>query len=253
MSEFAGKVAIVTGASSGIGRATAVELANRGAAVVVADYSDEGGKETAKLITDAGGKAVFVHVDVSNEPEVKAMVDTAISNYGRLDYLVNNAGVAGDPFGSVLHEVTLSDFERLQDINVGGVFLGTKYAVPHMLKVGGGSIVNVSSVAGARGFAGDPSYCTSKHAVIGFTKSAALTYAKQGIRINAIGPGVVFTAMTKFITDDDAMTTGMLATTPMGRFATPEEMAKPIAFLLSDGASYITGAYYNIDGGWLAG
>lgn len=253
MSEFAGKVAIVTGASSGIGRATALELAKRGAAVVVGDYSDEGGKETAKLIADAGGKAVFVHVDVSNEAEVKAMVDAAITNYGRLDYLVNNAGIAAAGPPVPLHEVELTAFEKVQDINVSGVFLGTKHAVPHMLKSGGGSIVNVSSVAGARGFPGDPSYCTSKHALIGFTKSAALTYAKQGIRVNAIGPGVVYTAMTKFITDDEGASAGMLAVTPMGRFATPEEMAKPIAFLLSDGASYITGTYYNIDGGWLAG
>lgn len=253
MSKFSGKVAIVTGGSSGIGRATAQELAALGAAVVVADYSDEGGKETVRLITAAGGDATFVHADVSLEGDVKNMVATAVGAYGRLDYLVNNAGIAaaGPPVSP--HEVELGAFEKVQAINVTGTFLGIKHAVPEMLKAGGGAIVNVASVAGARGFAGDPSYVTSKHAVVGLTKSAALTYAKQGVRVNSIGPGVIFTGMTEPLLKDDAFSSQLLADTPMGRFGMPEEIAKPIVFLLSDDASYISGTYYNIDGGWLAG
>lgn len=221
--------------------------------MVVADYQVTGGEETTRLITAAGGTARFVHADVSNESDVRAMVAVAVDEFGRVDYLVNNAGIAAAGPAAPLHEVETAAFEKVQDVNVTGNFLGMKHAIPAMLQSGGGSIVNVSSVAGARGFAGDPSYCTSKHALLGLTKSAALTYAKQGIRVNVVGPGIVFTGMTEDILEDEQQKQWLLGVTPQGRYAAPEEIAKLIVFLCSDDASFITGAYYPADGGWLAG
>ena len=176
-----------------------------------------------------------------------------VEAFGRLDYLVNNAGIASAQPSTPLHQLPLESFERIMAVNVTGTLLGMKYAIPEMLKAGGGAIVNLSSVHGARAAGGDPSYPTSKHAVVGLTRAAALTYATQGIRINSIGPGVVETDMSKPATSDDETAAWLMGETPMRRFARPREIAKVIAFLCSDDASYITGAYYPVDGGWLAG
>lgn len=253
MEDFAGKVALITGAGTGIGRATAIEFASRGASVVVADLNEENGKETVSLIETFGGAATFVQVNVADEASVKAMVETTVNTYGRLDYLVNNAGISAAGAPAPLHDVTLEAFQTVMAVNVTGTFLGMKYAIPELLKNGGGAVVNLSSVNGERGSAGDPSYPTSKHAIRGLTKSAALTYAEQGVRVNCVGPGVVKTDMTAPIFEDEQTTAWLKSVTPMKRFGESEEIAKLIAFLCSDDASYITGGYYPIDGGWLAG
>lgn len=253
MADMTGKVALVTGGGSGIGRASALEFAARGAAVMAADFNLEGAQETARQIEAAGGKAAAVKVDVSNEASVKAMVAEAVGAFGRLDYLVNNAGISAAGPNVPPHEVELGAFERVLGVNVVGTFLGLKHAVPEIIKSGGGAIVNLASTMGERASAGDPSYSTSKHAVRGLTQSAALTYATQGVRINSVGPGVIRTGMTAPIFEDEQTTAWLKSVTPMGRFGEPSEIAKLIVFLCSDDASYITGGYYPADGGWLDG
>lgn len=251
--DFAGKVAVVTGASAGIGRATAIEFARRGASVVVADLNRDRGKETVDEIERAGGTGLFVEVDVADEASVQQMVQAGVKAFGRLDYLVNNAGIASRQPSTPLHELPVEAFDKIMAVNVRGVYLGMKYAIPEMLKLGKGAIVNLSSVHGARAAGGDPSYPTSKHAVVGLTRAAALTYATQGIRINSVGPGVIQTEMSSAATSDPQMSAWLMGETPMRRFAEPAEVAKVIVFLCSDDASYVTGVYYPVDGGWLAG
>jgi len=253
MADMNEKVALVTGSGSGIGRATALVFASRGANVMIADYNLEGAQETVRLVEEAGGRAKAVKVDVSDEVSVKAMVEATVSAFGRIDYLVNNAGISAAGPNVPLHEVKLDAFKRVFDVNVVGTFLGMKYAVPEMLKTGGGAVVNLSSTMGERASPGDPSYSTSKHAVRGLTQSAALTYAGDGVRVNSIGPGVVKTGMTDAVFEDEQTTAWLLSITPLKRFAEPKEIATLIVFLCSDDASFLTGAYYPIDGGWLAG
>lgn len=253
MADMKSRVALVTGSGSGIGRATALEFASRGASVMIADYNLEGAQETVKQIKEAGGNAEAVKVDVSDEASVAAMVQATVKALGRIDFLVNNAGISAAGPNVPLDQVELSAFQRVLDVNVVGTFLGMKYAVPEMVKAGGGAVVNLSSTMGERASAGDPSYPTSKHAVRGLTQSAALTYAEQGVRVNSIGPGVVKTGMTDAVFEDDATTAWLRSITPLKRFAEPSEIAKLIVFLCSDDASFLTGAFYPIDGGWLAG
>lgn len=246
------EVALVTGAGSGIGRAVALEFVARGASVMVADYAEEGGAETVRMIAAAGGRGAFVKVEVSNEESVAGMVAQTVTEFGRLDYLVNNAGISAAGPNVPLHEVTLEAFRRVQDVNVVGTFLGMKYAMPELIKTRG-AVVNLSSTMGERASAGDPAYSTSKHAVRGLTQSAALTYGAQGVRVNSIGPGVVKTGMTVSVFQDEQTTAWLKSVTPLQRFAEPSEIAKLIVFLCSKDASYITGGYYPVDGGWLAG
>lgn len=246
------KVALITGAGAGIGRATSLELASRGASVMVADLSEAGGAETVREIEAAGGRAACFKVDVSDEASVRALVAETVRRFGHIDYLVNDAGIAAAGPAVPLHEVTLEAFQRVQAVNVTGMFLCMKHAMPELLKTKG-AVVNLSSTMGDRAASGDPSYPTSKHAVRGLTKSAALTYAAEGVRVNAVGPGVVKTDMTEGIFADEQMTAWLLGVTPMRRFGEGPEVAKLIAFLCSDDASYMTGGYYPVDGGWLAG
>lgn len=253
MNLFAGKTALVTGAGGGIGRAMAQQFAARGASVVVADLNEKGGQETVAMIEGDGGKATFVQVNVADESSVQAMVKKAADAFRRIDFLINNAGISSRIAATPLHDVPLEAFRQVMEVNVTGTFLCMKYAIPLMLETGGGAVVNLSSINGERGSAGDPSYPTSKHAVRGLTKSAALTYADKGVRVNAIAPGVVKTEMTAPIFEDEQTTQWLMGVTPMKRFAEPEEIAKLAVFLCSDDASFITGAYYPIDGGWLAG
>ncbi|MCC6310559.1 MAG: SDR family oxidoreductase [Trueperaceae bacterium] len=253
MDTMTGKVALVTGAGSGIGRAVALEFAAKGAAVMVADFNLTGAEETVRQVVAGGGRAAAVKVDVADEASVKEMVAATVATFGRVDYLVNNAGISAAGPNVPLHEVEVEAFKRVLDVNVVGTFLGLKHAIPELLKVGGGGVVNLASTMGDRATAGDPSYPTSKHAVRGLTKSAALTYATAGVRVNCVGPGVVRTGMTEAIFADEQTTAWLKSVTPMRRFGEPAEIAKLIVFLCSEDASYITGAYYPIDGGWLAG
>jgi len=251
MARMDGKTALVTGASSGIGRSTAILFAREGANVVVADVLVEGGEETVRQITDMGGSAIFVKTDISQASEVEAMVNQAVSTYGRLDYACNNAGIEGT-FGATA-ECTEENWDRTIAVNLTGAWLCMRYQIPEMLKVGGGAIVNMSSVAGLVGFPNLPAYCASKGGLVLLTKAAALEYAKQGIRINAICPGVIRTAMVdRVIGGDPEKEAEFTAMEPIGRLGAPEEVAEAVIWLCSDAASYVTGIPLPVDGGFVA-
>lgn len=247
---FRGKVALVTGGASGIGKATALAFAREGAQVVVADWMAEPGEATAAEIRAAGGQATFVKVDVSKAADVEKMVRDAVSRYGRIDCAFNNAGIEGEmtPFS----ETTEENWNRVIDINLKGVFLCMKYEIPVMLAQGGGVIVNTASVAGLVGFANLVPYVASKHGVTGVTKSAALEYGKQNIRVNAVCPGVIRTPMVeRILTENPEMEAGLTAGEPIGRLGLPEEIASAVLFLCSDAASFVTGQAIAVDGGWV--
>ncbi len=246
---FAGKVAIVTGGSFGIGRATAVAFAQRGAKVVVADYVEN--DETVNLVKAAGGEALFVKCDVSKSTDVKEMVDKTIAAFGRLDYAFNNAGIEGT-MGAIT-DCTEENWDRTININLKGIFLCMKYEIPYMLKAGKGAIVNCASVAGLVGFPGLPAYVASKHAVVGLTKTAALEYVKAGVRVNAVCPGVIKTDMIDRITGGKEETEAQfIMGEPIGRMGTPQEIAEAVVWLCADSASFTTGQAIAVDGGWVA-
>jgi NAD(P)-dependent dehydrogenase (short-subunit alcohol dehydrogenase family) len=245
------KVAIVTGAASGIGRATALLFAKEGAKVVAADCEREKGQRVIEEILERGGDAVFIQTDVSSPHDIKQMVDKAVQTFGHLDIIFNNAGVEGDQAPTA--DCTLDNWDRVIDINLKGVFLGMKYAIPEMLKNGGGAIINNASVAGIVGFQNIPAYCASKGGVIQLTKTAALEYAKQGIRVNAICPGVILTPMVeRFVGTSEQARTAFESMEPIGRFGRPEEVAQLALFLASEDSSFCTGAPYVVDGGLVA-
>jgi len=251
MGKLDGKVAIVTGAASGIGRATAALFAAEGAKVVAADWSDAEGTKAVEAITASGGAAVFVRVDVSQPDDVQAMIRKAVDLYGGVDVIFNNAGVEGEQ--AITADCSLENWDRVININLKGVFLGMKYALPEMLKRGGGSIINNASVAGIVGFRSIPAYCASKGGVIQLTKAAALEYAAQGIRVNAICPGVIWTPMVeRFVGDNAEARKAFEAMEPVGRFGSPEEVARMALFLASDDSSFCTGAPFVVDGGFVA-
>lgn len=237
------KVAIITGGSSGIGLATAKKFIAEGAKVVIADINQETGKKVAEEIG-----ADFIKTDVSKSEEVQSLIEKTVEKYGKLDIMVNNAGVA--VMGSAL-DCPDEDFEKVISINLRGVFLGTKYAARKM-KDKGGVILNTASVAGLVGFNGAIGYCASKGGIVQVTKAAALDLAPFKIRVNAIAPAVIKTAMTKGFTENPDYAKTFLAQTPLGRFGEPEEVANLFCFLASDEASYITGSIYPVDGGWTA-
>jgi NAD(P)-dependent dehydrogenase (short-subunit alcohol dehydrogenase family) len=240
------KVALVTGGTSGIGRATAIALGTAGAKVVFSGRRDSEGEETAALIRDAGAECLFVRSDVSSEADVKALVQKTIATYGKLDCAFNNAGIESP--AESLHEQPIEEFDKLMSINVRGLFLCMKYEIQQMLTQESGVIVNNSSMGGLIGFPGVSPYIASKHAVMGLTRSAALDYAKQGIRINAVNPGLIATAMMDRFSSGS--TDGFASTVPMGRMGQAEEIAQAVVFLCSDAASYITGQPLVIDGGF---
>ena len=246
------KIALVTGAGSGIGRATSLVLAREGATIVVADVNADGGEETLSAIKDMGGDGMFVHADVSRADDVEAMVAAVVKAYGRLDCAYNNAGIEGY-IGGRLHEYPEDTFDRLIDINVKGVWLCLKYEIPQMLEQGGGAIVNTASAAGLVGSRQMSAYVASKHAVIGLTKSAALEYAKDGIRVNAVCPGIIDTPMMDRLVDGREDYASTIPTRqPIGRKGTPEEIAEAVAWLCSDAASLVTGLSMSVDGGFVA-
>jgi NAD(P)-dependent dehydrogenase (short-subunit alcohol dehydrogenase family) len=245
------KVAIVTGGGSGIGRATALAFAAEGARVVVADVMVDGGEETAKMIRDVHGQALFVKADVSNAEQVKAMVDKAIEAFGRLDCAANNAGISLLPIS--VSRCTEDSWDKMIAINLKGAFLCMKYELPKIIKSGGGSIVNTSSVIGLVADGGHPAYAASKHGVIGLTKTAAIQYAKAGIRVNAVCPGVIRTPMSeKTFAEHPELKALSIGMQPMDRIAEADEVARAIVWLCTDEASFITGHALPIDGGYLA-
>jgi NAD(P)-dependent dehydrogenase (short-subunit alcohol dehydrogenase family) len=248
---FAGRVVLVTGGSSGIGRASAEAFARLGASVMVADRDEVHGDVVVAAIEAKGGTARFVRVDVAEPDQVLAMVAAVEEEFGRLDVAVNNAGTPGTykPFA----DQALDDWQRTLAVNLTGVFLSMQAEIPAMLDVGRGAIVNVASAAGLMGFANLPAYVASKHGVVGLTKAVALEYARQDIRVNAVCPGNVHTPMLEgFVGGDQNALQGMGKVTPMGRLGTPAEIAESIVWLCSDAASYVTGHAMAVDGGVLA-
>ena len=241
------RVMIVTGGGSGIGQAAAVRCAAEGAKLVVMDVVEAGGRETEKLIKEQGGEAVFIRADVTRESEWLAVMKEIERRYGRLDVLFNNAGTN---MSKPVTEVSEQEWDGLMALNLKGIFLGAKHAIPLMLKHGRGSIINTSSSFGLIAFSKMPGYCASKAGIIGLTRQLAFDYATQGIRVNCICPGPTLTPRVKahFAKGDVAGNT-VLSTVPMGRFAEPDEIAGPVVFLASDDASYVTGTALVVDGG----
>ena len=243
-----GKVAIVTGGASGIGRAAALALARQGARLLIADVDTDGGRATVQAIIAAGGAATFARTDVSSAAEVLAMVECAVATYGRLDCAFNNAGINDEHAPAADLDEALWD--RTLAINLKGIWLCMKYEIPALLASGGGAIVNAASVVGLTGRRDTPAYVASKHGIIGLTKATALDYGKQGIRVNAVCPGTIRTAMyVRRLGDDPAIDARLAAETPLGRLGIPEDVAEAVVWLCSNASSFVTGHSLVIDGG----
>lgn len=245
------KVALVTGGSSGIGRASAQTFAREGAKVIVSDIDSAGGEETVKMIKNSGGEAVFVKADVSNATDVTALINKAVKTYGQLDCAHNNAGIAGLTANTT--ECTEENWDQVININLKGVWLCMKSEIPQMIKRGGGVIVNTASMLGLVGVEGRPAYVASKHGVVGLTQSAAIEYAKANVRVNAVCPGVIRTPLIERRIAEDSWWEGVrLAEHPIGRFGAPVEIAEAVVWLCSDAASFVTGLAMTVDGGYTA-
>ena len=249
--QLEGKVSLITGGGSGIGKASALAFAREGSKVVVADVNVEGGEQTVRLIQDTGGEATFVRADVSISSDVSDMVSHAVQTYNRLDCAFNNAGVSGGP-GRV-HEYTEENWSRVLNINLTGVWLCMKYEIIQMLNQGGGAIVNTASVMGLVGGSRSPAYGATKHGVVGLTKTAAVDYAREAIRVNAVCPGYIRTPMIEQgVLLDPGGEERVVSRHPMHRLGTPEEIAEAVVWLCSNAASFVTGHAMAVDGGYVA-
>lgn len=247
MERLKNKVAIVTGAGSGIGRAIALDFSKEGAKVVIADYNEESAKETVEMIKQNNGEAIVSKTDVSQSDQVKNMIKSAVQTFGGLDILVNNAGIVTM---SDVVSTSEEDWQKNIDVDLKGVFLGVKAAVPEMEKRGKGKIINMASIAGLVGFQGITAYCAAKGGVVSMTREMALDLAPKKINVNAIAPGVIKTNMTVDILEDPKQAETMLAQTPLGRFGEPEDIAHLAVYLASDESDFMTGQTIAIDGGW---
>lgn len=249
MKSLDNKIAIVTGGGSGIGRAVCIKFAAKGAKVVVADVDEAGAQETISEIRNTGGDAIFVRADTSSPKDNEELVKKTVDTYGALHIACNNAGIGGPlaPTG----DYPIEGWNKVIAINLSGVFYGMHYQIPEMLKAGGGAIVNMASILGYVGTAMSPAYVAAKHGVVGLTKSAAIEYAQKNIRINSIGPGYITTPLlTKNLTEEQMA--GLVTLHPIGRLGTAQEVAELVLWLSSDKASFVTGSYYTIDGGYTA-
>lgn len=248
MKSLENKVAIITGAGSGIGKAAAILFAKEGAKVVVSDINESNGNSAVEEIKKNGGEAFFVRADSSKAEDNEALVQQTIQKYGALDIVVNNAGIGG-PLG-LTGEYSIDGWKKVVDINLSGVFYGLRYQIPAMLKKGG-SIVNIASILGQAGTKFSPAYVAAKHGVVGLTKAAALEYADKKIRINSVGPGYIKTPLVTNTLDETALN-GLIGLHPIGRLGESEEIAELILWLASSKSSFVTGSYYPADGGYLA-
>ncbi len=244
------KVMLVTGASAGIGRAVALVCAREGAKLVLSDLNVVTGEETAALVRKQGAEAIFLVADVGKSADSKTLVDTAVAQFGRLDLACNNAGIGG--VSAPTADYPLDAWDSVIQINLSGVFYGMQQQLKAMLKNGGGVIINIASVLGAVALARSPAYTAAKHGVVGLTQAAAIEYGAQNIRINAVGPGFIRTAMTSGLEKNEDALAMLIAAHPIGRLGKAEEVAESVAWLASDKASFVTGAYYPVDGGYLA-
>jgi NAD(P)-dependent dehydrogenase (short-subunit alcohol dehydrogenase family) len=244
------KVALITGAASGIGEATARLFAAEGASVVVSDIAEDRGAKVVDEIRKSGGKAVFIKADTSKPDDHERLVKEAVKAFGKLNIAVNNAGIGGA--SALTGEYPIDSWQKVIDINLSGVFYGMRYQLPEMVKAGSGSIVNVASILGQVGFENSPAYVASKHGVVGLTKGAALEYARKKVRVNSVGPGFIYTGLVNEQTMGKEAISALEQKHAVGRLGTADEVAQLILFLASDKASFITGSYYPVDGGYLA-
>lgn len=248
---FQDKVVFITGASAGIGKETAIEFGQSGAQVVIADVNLDGGQGTAHLIKESGGKAHFIKCDVSIAGDVQVAIDQTISMFGKIDFAFNNAGVEG--VSSKTADCTEKNWDSVLSINLKGIWLCMKHEIAQMTKQGHGAIVNCASIAGLVGFSGSAAYVASKHGVIGLTKTAALDYAKQNIRVNAVCPGIIQTDMIeRFVNGNEQIRKAFADSEPVGRIGQPSEIAQTVLWLCSDSSSFVTGHAMAVDGGWVA-
>ncbi len=250
MKQLEGKVAIITGAGSGIGKATALMFAQEGAKVVVSDINEVNGNAVADEIKNNGGEAIFVKADTSKPEDNQHLVEETIKAFGKLHVAVNNAGIGGEV--NKAGDMSVEGWQRVINVNLSGVFYGVKYQAPEMVKSGGGSIINIASILGQAGYPTSSGYVAAKHGVVGLTKSIAWEYAADKVRVNAVGPGFIYTALVNEETMGKEGISFLETKHALGRLGHPEEIASTLLFLASDAASFITGSYYPVDGGYLA-